>query len=295
MLVDIPARLEGAISRNGVKIAFQVFGDGPRSLLLLPTWTIVHSDFWHRQVPHLAPRYTVVTFDGRGNGSSDRPAGAHSYGVRETVDDALAVMDAVGTDRVGVLAVSAGAEWAALLAAEHAERVAAVVFIGSSMALGPDTEERTAAATAFDKPQADYKGWGKWNRHYWRQDWPGFLEFFFSRCFTEPDSRTYIDHFIQMGLQTTPDIVAITVGAEALEGAAALNVAGAISCPCLVIHGDEDAIAPLQWGIDLARITRAELHVLPGAGHEPQLREAEETNRLIDGFLARVWPPLAGA
>ena len=42
-------------------------------MLLLPTWSIVHSRHWKMQVPYLARHCRVLTFDGRGNGRSDRP------------------------------------------------------------------------------------------------------------------------------------------------------------------------------------------------------------------------------
>lgn len=291
MIVDAHPVQDGAIARDGVGIAFQVFGDGPRSLLLLPTWPIVHSDFWRAQVPHLMSRYRVVVFDGRGNGASDRPQDAASYTGSVMVADALGVLDAVGVDRAAVLSVSLGAFWAALLAVNHGDRVAAAAFIAPYLPLGPQTAERAAAEARFDTPLPRYDGWQKWNRHYWHEDWPGFLEFFFSKCFTEPDSRSYIDHFIGMGLQTMPTVVALTEDADDLDEAVAHDLARAIRCPSLVIHGDGDAIAPVSWGIELARIAGSELHVIPGGGHEPELREAAETNRLLDDFLARVWPP----
>jgi pimeloyl-ACP methyl ester carboxylesterase len=290
MLVGIHPQREGTIERDGVRIAFQVFGGGPRSLLLLPTWPIVHSDFWRAQVPHLMSRYRLVTFDGRGNGASDRPDEVASYTGGVMVADALGVLDAVHVDRAAVLSVSLGAPWAALLAANQPDRVAASAFIAPYLPLGPQTEERAAAEASFDTPLPRYTGWQKWNRHYWHEDWPGFLEFFFSQCFTEPDSRSYIDHFIGMGLQTTPAVIALTEDTVDLDEAIAHDLARAIRCPSLVIHGDEDAIAPVSWGIELASIVGAELHVMPGAGHEPELREANETNRLLDDFLARIWP-----
>src|SRR5688500_5648882 len=46
VIAGVPARTSGNVDRDGVSIAYQVFGDGPRKLLLMPTWTIVHSDFW---------------------------------------------------------------------------------------------------------------------------------------------------------------------------------------------------------------------------------------------------------
>lgn len=271
-------------------MAYQVFGNSGRPLLLLPTWPIVHSDFWRLQAPNLARRYKVVAFDGRGNGASDRPLDADSYSPRTTVDDALAVMDAAGVRRAPVLSVSLGAEWAALLAAEQPTRVSACVFIAPYLAVGPQRDERAAAAATFNDRFPDYDGWRKWNRHYWHEDWPGFLEFFFGQCFTEPDSRSFIDHFISMGLQTTPEVMAATEDADQLERAELVRVLREIRCPSMVIHGREDAIAPVDWAVTAATIMGAELHVLDGAGHEPELREARDTNRLIDAFLDRVWP-----
>lgn len=291
MLVETTPTFEGDIDRAGVRIAYQVFGSGGRALLLLPTWSIVHSDFWRLQVPHLARRYTVVVFDGRGNGASDRPLDSESYASATGAADALAVMDATGLDRAAILSVSLGAEWAALLAAEHPSRVTASIFIAPYLPVGPQTEERAAAAAAFNDSQPSYEGWRKWNRHYWHEDWPGFLRFFFAQCFTEPDSQPFIDHFVAMGLQTTPQVIVAGEDADQLEGEQLVRILRVLRCPTMVIHGRDDAIAPVAWGIAAASIMRAELHILEGAGHEPELREAAETNKLIDAFLDQVWPP----
>ena len=64
---------------------------------LLPTWSIVHSRHWKMQIPYLARHCRVVTFDGRGNGRSDRPPASEAYLEREFAADALAVMDATET------------------------------------------------------------------------------------------------------------------------------------------------------------------------------------------------------
>ena len=289
MILGTPAAVEGFVKQGDVRVAYQVFGTGPLAVLLLPTWAIVHSDFWRCQVPHLARKYAVVTFDGRGNGASDRPLDPSSYSPETAVQDAIAVMDATGVRRAAVLSVSLAAEWAALLAAAHPDRVAATIFIAPYLALGPQTPEREAAAATFDVPRPRYEGWGKWNRHYWKDDWPGFLEFFFSQCFTEPDSRPFIDHFIQMGLQTTPDVVAATEDATQLEGADLAEVLSAIHSPTMIVHGSHDAIAPVEWAIDAGNRLGSEVHILQGAGHEPELREADQVNDLIDDFLNRKW------
>ncbi len=291
MLVEIEARVEGTVIRDGLRIAFQVFGDGPRAVLLLPTWSIVHSDFWRLQVPPLSRRYTVIAFDGRGNGASDRPIDPALYAEAAFADDAVAVLDAVGVDRAAIVSVSQGSAWGAILAATQPARVAAAIFIGPSLPLVPNSPERIAAAATFDEPQDQYEGWGKWNRHSWAQDWPGFVEFFMAKCFSEPDSESYIRHFVRMGLETTPEVVTATIDAPGLDAVAARQAVAAISCPVLVIHGDADEIAPLDKGAELARLAHGDLRVVAGAGHEPELREAAQTNRLIDDFLGATYPP----
>ena len=85
----------GFVERDGVKLHYEVYGSGEPTVLLLPTWSIVHSRHWKMQIPYLSRHCRVVAFDGRGNGRSDRPA--EGYGEREFAADALAVMDATGT------------------------------------------------------------------------------------------------------------------------------------------------------------------------------------------------------
>ncbi len=294
MLVEGTPRAEGTVERDGVRIAYQVFGSGPTAILLLPTWSIVHSDFWRGQVPHFADRYTVIAFDGRGSGKSDRPAEVAAYAEDLFAGDAIAVLDEVGVDRAAIVAASQGAAWGTILAARHPSRVQAAVFIGPSIPLAPPFAERAAAFAVFDAPQARYDGWLKFNRHYWLANWPDFLWFFFGRCFTEPNSEPFIRHFVEMGLQTTPAVVAATVDAPGLDAPAARELAAAIECPVLVIHGDADAIAPVARGAELARLSGGELHVLPGSGHEPQSRDPLRTNALIGAFLDRYHPAAGG-
>ena len=74
---------EGYAERDGAKTFYEVFGDGDTTLLLLPPWSIVHSRVWKMQIPYLARHYRVVTFDGIGNGRSDRPVGPERYTAAE--------------------------------------------------------------------------------------------------------------------------------------------------------------------------------------------------------------------
>src|SRR5512132_4441193 len=112
---------DGYVERDGVKIHYELFGAGEPTVLLLPTWSIIHSRHWKAQIPYLARHCRVLTFDGRGNGRSDRPGTVEAYAEREFAADAIAVMDAAGVASATMVALSAGANWAALLAADHPE------------------------------------------------------------------------------------------------------------------------------------------------------------------------------
>ena len=160
---------DGYIERDGVRLFYEVYGTGEPTVLLLPTWSIIHSRHWKAQIPYLARHARVITFDGRGNGRSDRPRGVEAYDEREFAADALAVMDATGTEQACIVGLSAGVLWGMLLAAEHPERVAGAVFIAPG---APFAQHLARVGTPFDQPLERYDGWAKYNLHHWRAGLP---------------------------------------------------------------------------------------------------------------------------
>jgi pimeloyl-ACP methyl ester carboxylesterase len=194
---------EGYVERDGVRIFWERHGDSGPSVLLLPTWSVCHSRFWKMQIPYLARHTRVVTFDGRGNGRSDRPAGAEANSTDEFAADALAVMDATGTERATLVALSCGALRGTILAADHPERVTGIVYIGPAVKLARNHLDRDLYS--FDDRLETDEGWAKYNSHYWLKDYLGFLEFFFEKCAPEPHSSKLIEDCVGWGLDTTPE------------------------------------------------------------------------------------------
>src|SRR6185503_20648621 len=121
---------EGFVERDGVRLFYEVYGDGEPTFLLLPTWSLIHSRFWKAQIAYLARHHRVVTFDGRGNGRSDRPQDPHAYGPNEFAADALAVLETTETETAITVSLSAGTLWNLYLAARHPERCRGAVFVG---------------------------------------------------------------------------------------------------------------------------------------------------------------------
>ena len=128
-----------------MRVRWERWGDGEQAILFLPTWSIVHARVWKAQLPWFAQRYRVLTFDGRGNGGSDRPAVPAAYDEQEFAADALAVLDATATERAAIVGLSMGAQRGLLLAANHPERITGAVFIGPSITL-----EEEQLRPAFD-------------------------------------------------------------------------------------------------------------------------------------------------
>lgn len=100
-----------------------------------------------------------------------------------------------------------------MLRGRHGGRVAAAIFVAPSLPIASPIPEFAHAVRVFDDPQAAYQGWLKFNRQYWRQDWPDFVGFFMGRCLTEPDSAVEINENVEMGRCTTAEV--ITAAAEA--------------------------------------------------------------------------------
>jgi len=274
----------GYVDRDGVQVFYEVYGEGDTTALLLPTWSIAHSRFWKLQIPYLARHCRVVAFDGRGGGRSDQPAGAHAYTIDETVADALAVMDATGTARATLVGFSCGALSATVLAADHPERVDAIVHIGPAVALAPSHPER--CLYPFEDLLDTDEEWAKHNRHYWCRDFPGFLEFFFAKCFNEPHSTKQIEDAIGWSLTTRPETLVDTErGIDLPRGEDFRSVCKRVRCPTLVLHGDRDMIRPRAQGQALAEATGGTLVTLEGSGHCPQARDPVKVNLMLRDFI----------
>jgi pimeloyl-ACP methyl ester carboxylesterase/predicted glycosyltransferase len=290
---------EGFVERGGVKIHYEVHGTGGPTILLMPTWTIIHKRFWKGQVPYLARHFRVVTYDGPGNGRSDRPLDPAAYAQESQVAYALAVLDATRTDQAVLVGLSMAANWALDLAANHPSRVHGTVLIGPTVALTPPSQERVArislAGPAPDvepsrvpRVQPDPpEHWVKYNREYWEKEHEDFLWFFLGQCFPEPHSTKQIEDGVGWGLSTSGQVLVAKSKARMPDAETLTDWCRRLTGPVLLIHGDEDRISPLPRSEILRELTGGELVTLAGAGHVPLARDPVRVNLLIGEFAAR--------
>src|SRR5262249_51195360 len=109
---------DGFVERDGVRVHYEVYGQGP-AMVFIPPWSIVHSRVYKAQIPYFSQRFRCITYDGRGNGLSDRPDDVAAYSLDNYVADALAVMDAADAGPAILVGLSYGGFIACILAAHY--------------------------------------------------------------------------------------------------------------------------------------------------------------------------------
>src|SRR5258706_10641802 len=161
---------------DGVRIAFEIFGSGDPTIVLLPSAPIIRPRQWKGQVPYLSRRNRVVSYDGRGNGQSDRPTEPDAFVDDRYVGDLATVMDGTHTEKAVLVGLCVDGVWRSIrYAAEQPDRVLGIVaFAVGVPRLTPSHPWYQTSGAVFEDEQPVYEGWSKLNRHYWERDYPDF-------------------------------------------------------------------------------------------------------------------------
>jgi len=254
-----------AVSADGTRIAWSRYGQGDRTILFVPTWNMVDSRVVGHQVASLARHATVLTFDPRGAGASDRPA--RGYGFPMHAADAVAVLDANRIERASLVTASRGMNTVVLLASEDPHRFDRLVAIAPFVVL-----DHGNAADEDDSLES------------WREEWAGFVVPFMQAVFTEPDSADVIAEVTAIALQASPEVM-ITQELE-LDWLTPSRLLGSISNPTLLIHGDADAVTPPSVARQIAdAMPDARVELIAGGGHRPDIRDPGLVDPLLKAFL----------
>ena len=308
---------QGFVERDGVRLFYEVHGDGAPSILLLPGWTLPARSF-KGQIPFLARHYRVVAADPRGTGSSDKPNGPAAYALDEYVADALAVLDATGTDRVVVLSKSRGAQTATVLAGDHPDRVAALVVSGGYLPLTPwhpiETVWKTSHLSARWRRRltalrlsgngmsqlrsspalrraarrlGPFEAAVMFSQQQMRDDFDSFADWFVDRIVaTDPHSTKQSEDAKAWMHETTGDVAADSWAGDHMRNIASTREAVLrVRCPVLAIHGEHDLTCPVDWGRAVAEITGGQLFEVPEASHLPGGRYPVVVNLALRRFI----------
>jgi class 3 adenylate cyclase len=246
---------------DGVSIAYTVLGDGPLDLLCIPGFVshlevLFEAPAAERYFGRLASFSRLVMYDKRGQGLSDRPAEPPT--LEQSMEDARAVLDAIGTDEAAIYGISEGGPTGALLAATYPQRVSALVLYG--------TWARILEAPDYPAglPREAFERFIEVAR----QDWGGpvALRLWAPSEAADPMVQRWWAKLLRTG--TSP------AGAEALmrlyTEIDVRHVLTTIAAPTLVLHRTGDRMIPLGAARTIAEaIPGAKLVELAGDDHLP--------------------------
>lgn len=250
-------------SQDGLRLAYASSGKGP--VLVRAQHFLTHielepqSPVWQPWLAELGRNRTLVRYDARGCGLSDRsPA---PLMIDTWVADLDAVVDAAGVERFALFGCSQGASISVAYAARHPERVSCLVLLGgflSGLMRRHPTPEQIKEFNLLQEMVV--LGWGRDN--------PAFRQVFTSLFMPDasPEQMRWFNELERMC--TTPEHAARTLAAHADIDVSEL--APRVRCPTLVLHARGDARAPFEEGRRIAGL-------IPGARFVP----LESRNHLL--------------
>jgi pimeloyl-ACP methyl ester carboxylesterase len=256
---------------NGIDIAYQELGAGDPLVMIMGYGGSM--DLWSpRLLTLLSASHRILIFDNRGMGRST--ADGQEYSIPLFADDTLGLMDALGIRKATILGWSMGAETAQELAISQPDRVLGLVLISGS----PGGKEQANPDPSVLKQLTDNSG-SPFMRGLrlirllfpdaWLKSHP-FWDYFPIHATMNPHERS------RKQLQAM------------MEWGGSWSRLGSITCPALIITGDQDVILPAENSVKLAAgIHRSELIRFPDAGHGVMFQHADSIAKDVDELITR--------
>jgi class 3 adenylate cyclase len=268
-----------------VHIAYQVVGDGPLDLVVVPGWVShLEVQYWDepfiaRFFERLASFSRLILFDKRGTGLSDRVARTELPTLEKRMEDVQAVMDAAGSSRAALFGISEGGAMCALFAATYPQRTSALVMSGcyakwiksDDYPWAPPRETHEAAFAAYEK------NWGT----------PIGFKTIAPSAANDERSRNWWARYLRMGASPGDGVALYRMNVE-IDVRAVLP---AIKVPTLVMHRSGDRLIDVNNGRYLAQHIRdAKFVELEGPDHLPWFGDSDAPLAEIQEFLTGIRP-----
>ena len=258
-------------------IAYQVLGQGPLDLIIVPGWVSHLEQAWEdpsyaRFLERLASFSRLILFDKRGTGLSDRITGIPT--LEQRMDDVRAVMDAVGSQRAALFGVSEGGSMSVLFAATYPERTSALVLY-STIAKGRLVDDTSGALTREQDEASDDK---------WRKGWGGpvSIEGLAPSVAHDERFRQWYAKFLRLSAGPTTVINLLRMYSQIDVS----TILPTIHIPTLVLHRTADLAIEVEQGRYLAEhIPGAKLVELAGEDHLWWVGDTEAIVNEIEEFV----------
>ncbi len=256
---------------NHVDLHYEFHGPETGELVILNNGVFMNTGSWAFQLPDLARRHRVLTYDMRGQGQSQHPESDYSLDLH--AEDLVALMDALGLPRAHMIGTSYGGELNLLMGLRHPERCRSLAIVASVSHSDPllvAMIERWRLAARLGDGQA-----------------------FFRLIYADVYSEAFLTErpdLIPMAEQryASLDLPAAVRLIESFQRFDVTAELGRIQVPTCIVSAELDLLKPRKYGEIMHRsIPGSEFHLIPGAGHVVVVERAAEVNTILLGFLAK--------
>lgn len=248
---------------GGVSLGYAVHGDAGPWITVLHGG-MVDSRTWDDHVPGLAAMARVLTLDFRGYGRSGRPSGGYSTG--QLADDVVGLWDALGIQHSIVVGFSMGGFIALEAVARAADRISALMLLGTAAGL-PDAAKESFAERAQQLENHGIQALGD----------PS--ERVFSAAFAQDNPELMASYRRSVAEN---DAGAVAAAFRAIARYDRSDTVHHISCPVVIVCGEQDAAIPIEGSLQLHEaISNSRLVLIPDAGHSVHIEQPEQVAALL--------------
>ncbi|MGD8406862.1 MAG: alpha/beta fold hydrolase, partial [Anaerolineales bacterium] len=245
------------VKSNGIQIYYEIHGNGKALVLIsgigYPLWQ------WHKMVPYLAGHFQVITFDNRGVGQSDKPAGP--YTAQLLAADTAGLLDALGIEKAVIMGHSMGGFIAQAMALDFPEKVSELILCSTNFG-GPNHVPVTPEAFAVlsdttSDPLTRFTNGLKVSTA------PGWAD-------AHPEVvKEWVDWRVANPVEPAPYQAQMAIGLALIsEEATFENKLPQISVPTLILFGAYDKVVPPENAELLQKqIWGSQITIIPDAGH----------------------------
>jgi 3-oxoadipate enol-lactonase len=254
---------------NDIQINYELSGKKGAPVVVLSHSLSTNLRMWNPQIDALNPYFQVLRYDTRGHGATEAPSGP--YTLELLAEDVIALLDALGMDRVHFVGLSMGGMIAQCLGLNHPHRLMSLVLCGTASVIPP--EAQPVWQERLDKVRK--KGMEALSEE--------TLERWFTPAFLRQNPP--VVKLIREQILTTP--VAGYIGcAEAIRRLNYLDRISGMKTPTLIIVGEDDPGTPVSASEAMhERIPGSTLVVLPSARHLSNVEQTDPFNAALLKFL----------
>jgi pimeloyl-ACP methyl ester carboxylesterase len=264
------------VKSNGIQIHYEILGSGKPLVLIsgigYPLWQ------WHKMAPYLAEHFKVVTFDNRGVGQSDKPAGP--YTAQMLAADTVGLLDELGFEKAAVMGHSMGGFIAQAMALDFPEKVSELILCSTNFG-GPNHIPVTPEAFAvlsdtISDPLTRFTNGLKVSTA------PGWAD-------AHPEVvKEWVEWRVANPIEPVPYQAQLAIGlALTSEEAAFEHKLPKISVPTLILFGAHDKVVPPENAELLQKqVQGSQTAIIPDAGHFFPMEVPEAASQIVIDFLS---------